>query len=310
MSDQEFVRYGRNPNKYNKNSKQFQSGRKSQKPQSEGGGEQSGRGYQLDPGRQLLVDIYYDTLRKLKTGIHKNLITERSNLYQYMRDPPDIKSNSTVPLAHIEIIKGDTLIVAEQFVKAGNKTCAINMACAFMPGGSVRKGAAAQEECLFRRTSLPITLERDIRYPFTPPNVIHSPVIHVIKNEKYEDIVPWSLGFISAAMPRFPRIHYDGSYQYEDDYLTARRTIEHVFKVALDNEYDTLILGAMGCGAYKNPRLAVIEMFNEMIEKYGRCFKNIIFAIIDRDEQDVDETSDDDLNNYNLFKKYLIVPTK
>jgi uncharacterized protein (TIGR02452 family) len=74
-----------------------------------------------------------------------------------------------------------------------------------------------------------------------------------------------------------------------------RITIENIFRVAYLHKKETLILGALGCGVYRNPPQIIISLFNEFIKKYNGCFKNIIFAVY--------STKD---NNYELFNEKII----
>lgn len=42
--------------------------------------------------------------------------------------------------------------------------------------------------------------------------------------------------------------------------------ITNIMEAALDNKVDTIILGAFGCGAFKNPAYVVAEAFKSVIE--------------------------------------------
>lgn len=47
-------------------------------------------------------------------------------------------------------------------------------------------------------------------------------------------------------------------------------------------EYDTLILGAWGCGAFGNDAYQTAKYFKQMLENdYKGVFSNVIFAITD-----------------------------
>ncbi len=57
--------------------------------------------------------------------------------------------------------------------------------------------------------------------------------------------------------------------------------IKNIFESAIDNNVDVLVLGAFGCGAFKNPPDVVAKAFHEVIEEnyYKNCFKHILFVI-------------------------------
>lgn len=46
-------------------------------------------------------------------------------------------------------------------------------------------------------------------------------------------------------------------------------------------DVDVLVLGAFGCGAFNNPPEMVADVFGELLRLrgYGRCFKQVVFAI-------------------------------
>lgn len=242
--------------------------------------------------RDQLIAIYEDTKNKCTRGKFKKLTVCESILYRYDKDPS--QPNGEFESTEIEIINGDTLVVAEQYAKEENNLLILNMASATYPGGGVEIGSMAQEEELFRRTNYFKTLIKNDFYPIKRPDVILSPQIWIVKDENYNDLEePWSASFITASMPKRPNLSEDGKY-LKKDYMIAKRTIEHVFKIAFEHDYEVLILGAIGCGAYKNPQEQVIEIFNEMLEKYDGCFKKIIFAIYSKND-----------DNYDMFNEHI-----
>ena len=73
-------------------------------------------------------------------------------------------------------------------------------------------------------------------------------------------------------------------------------TIDNIFRCAYMYNHDVLVLGALGCGAYNNPPLQVVEMFNSCIQKYWGCFKKIVFAVYSKNKFD---------QNNEIFSKYI-----
>ncbi len=48
---------------------------------------------------------------------------------------------------------------------------------------------------------------------------------------------------------------------------------------------DTLVLGAWGCGAFRNPAPAVVELFRKVLQTECRGgFRRIVFAILEGEE--------------------------
>ncbi|CAF1531382.1 unnamed protein product [Adineta ricciae] len=61
----------------------------------------------------------------------------------------------------------------------------------------------------------------------------------------------------------------------------TRKKIENIFAVAFQHKHDSLVLSALGCGAFKNPPGHVAELFRSVIEQYAGFFRRITFAILD-----------------------------
>ena len=67
----------------------------------------------------------------------------------------------------------------------------------------------------------------------------------------------------------------------EEAYRVMEERIEFVFKVAVKMKADTLILGAYGCGVFKNNSRFVAYVMKHFEHKYGGHFRKIIYAIPD-----------------------------
>jgi uncharacterized protein (TIGR02452 family) len=55
--------------------------------------------------------------------------------------------------------------------------------------------------------------------------------------------------------------------------------VERIFRVAAKNGAEVLILGAFGCGAFRNPPEIVAEAFKTVQEKYGSYFETVEYAV-------------------------------
>jgi uncharacterized protein (TIGR02452 family) len=52
--------------------------------------------------------------------------------------------------------------------------------------------------------------------------------------------------------------------------------------MAYRNGHKSIVLSALGAGAFANPPKHIAELFREVIEReYPNCFEEIVFAIID-----------------------------
>ena len=155
----------------------------------------------------------------------------------------------------------------------------LNMANAYTPGGGVEGGALAQEESIFRRSNYHLHLTRNV-YPIRPNELIYSSKVHISRNSDWSYMrTPGYLDFIASAAINNPRLTPSGEYTDEDRVL-MRNKIDHIFQVAYELNHNTLLLGAFGCGAFRNPPHLVADLFAQVIQKYNGYFKRIDFAIL------------------------------
>ena len=80
-----------------------------------------------------------------------------------------------------------------------------------------------------------------------------------------------------------------------------------MFQIALHNNHDSLVLGALGCGAWNNPPEDVIEIYKDVIKKWDGVFKTIVFAILEIDNKDyiVKNKSMFRKSNWHIFNENL-----
>ena len=75
----------------------------------------------------------------------------------------------------------------------------------------------------------------------------------------------------------------DGGFTPEGDTIQMNK-IRTIFRVALANGHDSLVLGAFGCGAFRLPPEAVARQFMNALkaepEFVGR-FRAVVFAILE-----------------------------
>jgi uncharacterized protein (TIGR02452 family) len=162
----------------------------------------------------------------------------------------------------ILVINGDTLEVAANYTQQGRRVCVLNMASAYLPGGSARWDTNTQEESLCRRTTLFLSLrERHDRprwYQLRARSAIWSPGVLVFRGPEVrdspilDDDARFVVDVVSAAAIHNPVLTPDGKML--DKYVhETKKNIRTVLRVpVLHGSNDTFILGAWGCGAYNN----------------------------------------------------------
>lgn len=93
---------------------------------------------------------------------------------------------------------------------------------------------------------------------------------------------PFSIAVVGVAAKRRPRLTEDRQHLKDDEYiLELYRKVQTTLAVALAKGHDCIVLGALGCGAYRNPPLHVAQIFQLALQEYAGLFREVIFAITD-----------------------------
>lgn len=203
--------------------------------------------------------------------------------------------------ATIRLVDADTIDAAEEMCDRGLAPLILNMASSYKPGGGWHKGCLAQEEALFYRSTYCLSLDswwkldekRTWSYPLDDYACVYSPDVVIFRHgseynwELRKKKECTALSFLAVAAIRRPAVLFSSSssssclYAKDEDRKLMRDKIEGIFKAALEHKHETLVLGALGCGAYKNPPEEVARLFADALLKYQSCFKEITFAILD-----------------------------
>jgi uncharacterized protein (TIGR02452 family) len=163
----------------------------------------------------------------------------------------------------------------------------LNLADYDFPGGCVEMGSGAQEESLFRRTNYCMTLNEEF-YPLGKDEIICSPDVSVIKTNEF---TRWKLmdtnnlpkvSFIACPGICYPHtIKVCGEKKLqESDVVILKQKIKTIIQIAVQFKHDTVILGALGCGAWRNPAKHVAEIFKDVLREYDGTMLNFYFAIL------------------------------
>lgn len=197
------------------------------------------------------------------------------------------------------------------------KICVLNFASATNPGGGVTRGSGAQEECLCRCSTLYANLNvdrfmkefyishRKAKNYLYNDDCIYTPDVTVFKTDsarpqimKEEDW--YHVNIITCAAPNLRA--YFGNYEgkvtidkkeIKELHLKRGRRILDVVKA---NGNEVVILGAFGCGAFRNSPEIVAEAYSELMEEYKYDFKTVEFAVYCPPRDD---------RNYQTFKRNI-----
>jgi uncharacterized protein (TIGR02452 family) len=189
------------------------------------------------------------------------------------------------PETRIQVTNETTLGAARRLVDSGLKPVALNFANGIQPGGGFLGGARAQEEVLCRSSALYQTLVGDPMYhahsmrlrPDSTEWAVYSPDVPVFRTDDGSVLEqPWLLSFITCAAPYAPMIG-----QPESGDLLQRR-IHRVLAIARAYGHVVLVLGAWGCGAFRNDPHRTARDFRQALEtEFEGVFSDVVFAVSD-----------------------------
>ncbi len=269
--------------------------------------------------RKKNVEILEDTLKILETGQFRFSPEQMRKAQVFLPETIDqlrtgtekvCEPQSQNPHCTFSCENMDALILAQkkyqEWKERGEsepRILVLNLASATHPGGHVRKGAAAQEEDLCRRTSLLLSLESGEAKKYYEYNnarktrmgsdaVIFSPCVEVIKDASAETLSdPFPISVLSCAAPMV-RLGLEGMSEQEYKIMFYER-IQGILLTAASQNFRHLILGAFGCGVYGNDAALVSDLFARAIQHFtfaGKgsdfLFDSIDFAVLCRPEKD------------------------
>lgn len=231
--------------------------------------------------------------------IHPALHTALENTRLYGPDPLPVTPD-TDRTAHraaaVEVTGESSLEAAGRLTAAGPGAVAVlNFSSARNPGGGYLNGAQAQEEALCRASALYTTLlrvpefyahHRADRSPFYTDRVIHSPGVPVFRDDRGRLLdTPYHVGFLTSPAPNAGVIAQRTPDEVHLIPAALASRVERVLETAADRGYRRLVLGAWGCGVFRNDPAAVAEAFRAPLTGAGRFaghFDEVVFAVLDR----------------------------
>ena len=204
----------------------------------------------------------------------------------------------------VAVQNADCVEVAQVLLLAGFRPAVLNLANQQNPGGGVLGGAGAQEENLFRRSDLFTSLypfvdyctqyglarDQHDSYPLDPKSGgIHSPSVTFFRASEANGYrllrSPFRVSVVTV--PAINRPDLVGSargLRITDAVVEpTREKFRTILRIAGHHDHDVLVLGAFGCGAFRNPPAHVAELFAEVLreDEFDGRFRVIVFAILD-----------------------------
>lgn len=205
----------------------------------------------------------------------------------------------------VEVFNESTLAGAAELarVRRFQRVGVLNFASARRPGGGFLNGAAAQEESLARSSALFASLSqvsefyvahRRLRDPRYSDRMIYSPGCPVFRDDSGALMsAPYAVDFITSAAPNAGALSRRNSRAGLPAILKQRAG--KLLALACDQGCDALLLGAWGCGVFRNDPEVVAGVFGELLlpggAYFGR-FAHLRFSVL---------SSGEDQTNYLAF---------
>ena len=262
----------------------------------------------------LRIEIFNSTLDVLRQGWYvasTGKMVDLPPVEQVMADasmynePFHVLIDPIAPVTtEVRVDNIDCVLAAKRLIDKGYNPAMLNLADLYTPGGLVEYGSGAQEENLCRRSDLILSL-----YQFSDARIRQYPGLGLVSREEqypmderyggiYSGTVtffrgpesegsqmeekPYNIPVISVAAISGPRIGKDGLMMPEETEITLEK-MRTIFRIGMGNFHDSLVLSAMGCGAFKNPPAHIAKLFHQVIEEpeFKDKFRLIDFAILD-----------------------------
>lgn len=261
-------------------------------------------------GREELKQVFEETKRLYTTdSVLKDSIKNSIKLQGVFLESESVTKFEDKNEKPVKIIVSQrkTLEAAEHY--KGKLVCVHNFASARRAGGGVENGSTAQEECICRCSTLYPCLRSDEPYKkfYRPHNsnrdylnnddCIYTPDVTVFrKDDKKCSLLSkdewYNVDVITCAAPNLR----DNSLHVKMLRELHMKRLRRILDVAKAHGADVVILGAFGCGVFKNPTDIVASAYREVLKEYKYAFETIEFAVY---------CTPRDTSNYDTFKRYL-----
>jgi uncharacterized protein (TIGR02452 family) len=200
-------------------------------------------------------------------------------------------------LPTIEITPETTGAASRRLYEEGVRDfAALNFASARNPGGGFIRGAKAQEEDLARCSALydcQLTqrpyydANRNQESLLYTDHIIYSPDIPFFRDERLDLLnAPFFASIITAPAPNAGEFLQREPHGYAQVRVALERRAGMVLSVAAEEKQRVLVLGAWGCGVFRNVPADVADVFAMWLRHPGftGAFDRVVFGIYERDK--------------------------
>ena len=226
---------------------------------------------------------------------HKHAITHTKEMERVEPKPTNIlyggddrqtvKAKDSNKEVSSEFLQADTVYavakVSRKFRKP-SRICVLNFASYRNPGGGFLKGSGAQEECLCHASNLFNALRecqsfydwnegRLNRSLYTDRAIYTKDVTFFVGNEAFICDV------LTCAAPNYGSANKNYSVGADENAEVLEQRVEFIKNIMVEQGVDVAILGAFGCGVFRQDAELVAHTFKHIFNKH--CGINTVYAV-------------------------------
>lgn len=271
--------------------------------------------------REQRANIAQETLNIIEQGYYTNKLGAKIDLEQNIAEAteqaqflnPDDLTKLTIAATQLRAERADFETIIEvnnettfsaasrlATVEQEEKILCLNFASAKNPGGGFLGGSQAQEESLARASALYPTLTpfMESMYMFHRKygtclyshRMIYSPKVAVFRDD-FDNLLeqPYYTSFITAPAVNAGCVHQNEAKKAKKIASTMLERVEAVLATAYTQGYEVLVLGAWGCGVFRNNPEDVALYFGSYLLNngaYAGAFRKIVFGVLDHSKNE------------------------
>ena len=243
----------------------------------------------LDRGWYYVNDLQYDIAQEVYDSKNNTKLYSPQSLdYLLIEISPSNALDTT-----IEVVNETTMQGAQALNPKENKIGVLNFASAKNPGGGFMGGAQAQEESLARSSSLYLSINQmSEMYKFNKSRktylysdyMIYSQGVVFFRNDEMDLVEHYEVDVLTS-----PAVNVGAMLQNKrselakaDEAMLLR--MDKMLALFVQKGIKHLVLGAWGCGVFRNDPADVVGYFQHFLKndgKYSGAFEQIRFSVLD-----------------------------
>jgi uncharacterized protein (TIGR02452 family) len=246
----------------------------------------------------IMQDGHYTSPVGKSVSIAATLAKARAGTTLYQPDDCEtlLQRAEAVPAlasATLTVSRRTTLEAGRELAQTSDAVACLNFASAKNPGGGFLGGAQAQEESLARSSGLYATLQTQLSFYqhhragescLYSHHAIYSPNVPVFRDDEGRLLdEPWECAFITSAAVNAGAIHQNEPARVREIVPVMEERTRMVLAIAIAHGCQTLVLGAWGCGVFRNDPTTIAAVFSRVLSEaaFQNKIQHIEFAVYD-----------------------------